>query len=88
MSTILAIGASVVIEMLCTRVNNVILLPDGALTTENEVDMPMISSLKGVGLNMAMLPQEMLHLLQDGVTGELRAQESRTLQVMSEQWGL
>lgn len=58
---------------------NAILLPDGALTTENEVERPMVSSLKGVGLNMATLPLETLNLLQDGVTVELRAWESRTL---------
>jgi len=43
----------------------------GELTTENEVDRPMISSLKGIRLNMATLPREMLYLLQDGVTIEL-----------------
>lgn len=72
--------------MLCTRVTNPILLPYGALTTENEAGMPMINSLKGVGFSMAALPQEMLHLLQDGVIAELRAQESHALQVMSKQY--
>ncbi len=84
-STSLAIGTSAAEEMLRTRVTNTIVLPDGALTTENEADRPMVSSLKGVGLNMAVLPRETLHLLQDGVTAELRARESRALQVMSEQ---
>jgi len=50
-----------------------IVLPDGALTTENEADRPTVSSLKGVGLNMVVLPQKTLYLLHDGVTSELKA---------------
>lgn len=61
------------------------MLPDKALTTENEADRPAISALKGVGLNLAMLLGEALHLLQDGVIAELRAREQRALQVISEQ---
>lgn len=56
MSTNLAIDTLATAKMLCTRVTNVILLQDGALTIENEANRPMVSSLKGVGLNMAMLP--------------------------------
>ena len=52
-----------------------IVLPDGALTIENEVDKPTISALKGVGLNLETLPGEALHLLQDGVITELRVHE-------------
>ena len=50
-------------EMLQTRVTNAVLLPNGALTTENEANRLMVSSLKGVGLNMATLSQETLYLL-------------------------
>lgn len=64
---------------------NTIVLPDGALITENDADRPMVSSLKGVGSNMVTLPQETLYLLQDGVMEELWARKSRTIQVMSEQ---
>lgn len=71
--------------MLHTKVTNMIVLPVGALTTENEVDKPMVNNLKGVGLNMVMLPRETLHLLQDGVTVKLRVWESHALQVMSKQ---
>jgi hypothetical protein len=34
---------------------------------------------------MAALPRETLYVLQDGITAELRARESRALQVLSEQ---
>lgn len=63
MSTSLSIDTSVAKEMLRTRVTNIVLLLDGVLTIENDVDKPMVSSLKGVGLNMTALPQEMLYLL-------------------------
>lgn len=82
MSTSLAIDTSATEEMLCTRVTNMIVLPNGALATEKEADKPTIRSFKGVGLNMVVLPRETLYLLRDGVTMELMAQESRALQVM------
>lgn len=62
MSTSLAIGTLAVVEMLRKKVTNMIVLPYGALTIENEADRPTVSSLKGVGLNMIMLPRETLHL--------------------------
>ena len=65
--------------MLRTKASSVIVLPDGALTIENEADKPTASTLKGVGLNLVALPHEALHLLQDGVIAELRACEHRTL---------
>lgn len=55
-STSLAIDTSTVEKMLCTRVTNVILLPNGALTIENVADRTMVRSLKGEGLNMVALP--------------------------------
>ena len=78
-STSLAIGTLAADEMLCAKMTNAIVLSDGALIAENEADRPMVSSLKGVGLNMAALPRETLYILQDGVTAELRAKESRAL---------
>ena len=84
MSTSLAVGTSAIEEILRTRVTNMIVLPDGALTIENKSDRPMVIILKGVGLNMVVLPREMLYILQDKVTVELRTRESRALQVMSE----
>jgi len=84
MSTSLVVDTLVAEEMLHARMTNTIVLPDGALITENEVDRPMVSNLKGIGLNVVMLPLEMLYILLDGVTIELRARESHTIQVMSE----
>ncbi len=60
------------------------MLPDGALTIEKEANRAMVSSSKGVRLNMVTLPREMLYLLQDRVIAELQAKESHALQVMSE----
>lgn len=45
----------------------------------------MVSALKGVGINMVVLPRETLYVLEDGVTIELRAREGHMLQVLSEQ---
>ena len=75
MSTSLAIGTSEAVVMLCTKASSAIVLPDGALTRENEADRPTVSTFKGVGLNLAVLPGEALHLLQDGVIAELRARD-------------
>lgn len=84
MSTRLAISTLAAEEMLHTRVTNMIMLPDGALTIEKEANRAMVSSSKGVRLNMVTLPREMLYLLQDRVIAELQAKESHALQVMSE----
>lgn len=62
-STSLAIGTSEAVEMLRTKASNVIVLPNGALTTKNEADRPTVSDLKGVRLNLRVLPSEELHLL-------------------------
>lgn len=86
MSTILAISTLEPIEMLCTKASSAIVLRDGALTMENEAEKLIVSALKGVGLNLATLPDEVIHLLQDGVIAELRAHEHRALQVISKEW--
>ena len=57
--------------MLHARMTNTILLLEGALVTENEVERPMVGGLKGIEINMVVLPQETLYVLQDGVTTEL-----------------
>jgi len=64
-STSLAINTSEPAEMLHAKVSNTIVLPDGALTMENEAHRPTVNALKGVGLNLAALPNKALHLLQD-----------------------
>ena len=36
---------------------NTIVLPEGALTIENEVDRAVVGRIKGLGLNLNALPQ-------------------------------
>jgi len=64
---------------------NTIVLLEGALVTTNEADRPMVSALRGLGININALPRETLYVLQDGITIELQARESRAVQVLSEQ---
>lgn len=63
MSTSLVINTFAAEEMLCTRVTNMIVLQDGALTIEKEADRAMVNSLKGFRLNMVALPRDTLYLL-------------------------
>lgn len=84
-STSLTLGMATAEEMLHTRVTNTIVLPQGALVIEKEANRPIVNQLKGVKINMAMLPQDTLYVLQDGVTVEMQAREGRMLQVMSKQ---
>lgn len=62
-STSLAINTSEPDEMLHAKASNMIMLPNGALTTKNDTDMPTFNALNGVELNLAVLPSEVLHLL-------------------------
>ena len=78
-STSLTISTLEVAGVLHVKDPRMIVLLDGALSTENEVDRPAVSTLKGVGLNLAVLLGEVLHLLQDGVITELRAGEQHDL---------
>lgn len=57
---------------------------EGALVITNEGEKPMVSTLKGLGINIAKISRETLYVLQDGTNVELRATESRALQVLSE----
>ena len=70
--------------MLRARVPNAIVLLEWALVTTNEVDRPTISTLNGIRINMVALPQETLYILQNSITTELLARESRALQVLRE----
>ena len=62
-STNLVIDTSPAAKMLHAKASSAIMLPDGALTMENEADRPTFSTLKGVGLNLAAFLGEALHLL-------------------------
>lgn len=63
MSTSLTIGISKAARMLHAKDSQEIVLLEGALTIEIKADRPAISTLKGVGLNLAAVPGEALHLL-------------------------
>jgi len=78
-STSLSISTSEATEMLHAKVSRAIVLPNGALTTKNEADRPTFNAFKGVGLSLAVLLGEALHLLKDGVITELRASEHRVM---------
>ena len=52
--------------------------------TTNEADRPTISALKDIKINMVALLWEMLYVMQDGITVELRARESHVLQLLRE----
>lgn len=50
-------------------------------------DKVVVSSLKNIGLNLAVLPNEYLHTLQSGVTTKLRAWEQHALSLIRKyQW--
>lgn len=57
-STSLALGMIMTKEMLHAWMNNTIVLPKGELVTENEANMPMVSRLNGIRINMVVLPRE------------------------------
>ena len=63
LSTNLAIDIVGAKEMLCAHMTNAIVLLEGALVIENEADRPTVSVLKGVGINMVVLPWEMLYVV-------------------------
>lgn len=70
--------------MLWARMTNTILLPEGALVSSDAMEQMTVSMMKGLGLNLDALPQEMLYHLQDGITAKLRARENCAIQVLSE----
>lgn len=61
--TSLAVGMSAVEEILHALMTNTIVLLEGALVTENKADRPTVIALKGVGINMDVLPRETLYVL-------------------------
>jgi len=84
LSTNLTVGSMTIEQMLRVRMTNKIVLLKGALMTSNEAEKPLVSMLKSLCVNIATLPHDTLYVLQDWITAELRARESRVLQVLSE----
>jgi len=52
-----------------------VMLPEGSLSIKSVDDKIIVSTLKNIDLNIAMLLNEYLHALQTGITSELRVQE-------------
>lgn len=72
-------------QLLRAKMANTIVLPEGALTMDNMKGRAAIGRLKGLGINLAALPREILYQLYDGVTREIYAQEGCAVQMLSEQ---
>jgi len=62
-STSFVLGTLEAAGMVCTLDPQAITLPNEELTMEAKVDKATVSTLKEVGLNLAMLPSEALHTL-------------------------
>jgi len=65
--------------------DNILILPEGMLVAVSGDERVLMSSMKGVGLNLDALSHETLYQLQDGIIAELRAWEDRLIQVLHEQ---
>lgn len=62
----------------------IVALPEGSLHIESVDECIILSTLKNIELNIVALANEILHVLQAGVTEELREQEQRTLNLIRE----
>lgn len=85
MAQYVATGIAEAEQMLRDHMNNPFVLTEGMLVAASECDRAAISSMRGVSLNLAALPCEILYQLQDGVIAELRAWEGYAIQVLNEQ---
>lgn len=85
LSTHVTMGTSTEKHMLHARMANTIVLLEGALVSADAMDRMTVSMMKGLGLNLATLPWEILYQLQDGIISKLRARENYAIQVLSEQ---
>ena len=63
LSTNLTVKSTTVEQMLRAQMVNTIVLSEGALVTSNEAHRYAISTMKGLGVNLATLPRETLYLL-------------------------
>ena len=53
-------GTSTMEQLLRAKMANTIMLPKGALTTQSMEDRTIVGRIKGVGLNLAALPWDIL----------------------------
>lgn len=61
----------------------VVTLRDGALSIEVATNKAIISTFKNMGLNLVVLPIELLHTLQAGVIAEINTREQRALSMIN-----
>lgn len=80
----LVLGMSHATELVRTLDIHTVALIEGSLHEESVDDLIILSTFKNIGLNITMLPNELLHALQVGVTKELRAWEKHPLNLISE----
>ena len=72
-STILVLGTTQAAKLVRSLDLQAVTLLDGALSVEGEADKATFNALRNVGLNLATFPSELLHMLQAGVIGEIKA---------------
>lgn len=70
--TSLAPGKSQAVELVRIVDLKIVMLPKGSLSIELVDDKIIVSTLKNIDLNIAMLPNEYLHVLQIGIKMQLR----------------
>lgn len=58
-----ATGTSTTKQFLQAKMANIVALLEGALAADNTEDRSVVSQLKGLGLNLAALPREILYQL-------------------------
>ena len=58
-------------QLLWAKMENTIALPEGEMIADNMENRATMSRIKGLGLNLAALPWDILYQLQDGATKEL-----------------
>ena len=80
----LAPGTSQATELVRTLGLRTIAFLDGSLRVESTNDRIILITLKNIGLNIAMLPNEILHALHAGVIEELRAWEQCAINLIRE----
>lgn len=85
LSTSLAVGIVAPEKKLRAQTTNTIVLPKGTLVKKNKVNMPTVKTLKRIWMNMVALLQEMLYVMQDGITAKLGTREICVLHVLSDQ---
>jgi len=82
--TSLAPGISQATRMVRSVDLQAVMLREGSLSVESTNDKVIMSTLKNIGLNLVVLPNEYLHILQIGVAVELRARGQHALSLISE----